>query len=370
MDFIELIIALKDFNLKEVWKDEWLRENVLLSIYKEHIHGDMRYHVSFSRAAIKRILKGFGKSTEQISNEIKEFCYYSYSESQIENANIQFYGYYADYDWVVFCWLFGRMIDLPTGFPMYCKDLKQILDEKVLSACDGNINETNRYLKNLKSQDDYPKQLNEHNALSDARWNKELYEFIHNLSDLDNIKIGIDKSIKNPEVGKWYEITDYLYINFKCYEGIKIVSSEYINKNISQNYFDGEQVWSGYTIKREADFESEIAPYLIKEVQTRYPKGSIVKSVCGPGYKFKVSDNIHCLDDQIISGIDYFSTLYYKGRWAKILSNKRESGYYKVIYKNKEEIAEYDSHNDCFYLIRSEHKFNEFDFSSIKERVG
>lgn len=41
----------------------------------------------------------------------------------------QFYGYYADYDWVVFCWLFGRMIDLPKHFPKYCRDIKQELDD-------------------------------------------------------------------------------------------------------------------------------------------------------------------------------------------------------------------------------------------------
>lgn len=151
----------KNFNLKEVWKDEWLRENVLLPIYKEHIHGDMRNHVSFSRAAIKGILKGFGKSIEQIANEIKEFCYYSYSEAQIENANIQFYGYYADYDWVIFCWIFGRMIDLPKGFPMYCKDLKQMMDEKGLDK------EWKR--KNCPDPD------GEHNALVDARWNLKLF---------------------------------------------------------------------------------------------------------------------------------------------------------------------------------------------------
>jgi len=42
-----------------------------------------------------------------------------------------FYAYYADYDWVVFAQLFGKMKDLPKGFPMYCKDLKQSLDEKM-----------------------------------------------------------------------------------------------------------------------------------------------------------------------------------------------------------------------------------------------
>lgn len=71
----------------------------------------------------------------------------------------EFWGYYADYDWVVFCQLFGAMIDLPKGWPMYCRDIKQL--------CDENGNPT------LPKQDDI-----EHNALSDARWNRKSYNFL------------------------------------------------------------------------------------------------------------------------------------------------------------------------------------------------
>ena len=42
----------------------------------------------------------------------------------------EFWGYYADYDWVAFCWLFGAMIDLPAGWPMFCRDLKQVAEER------------------------------------------------------------------------------------------------------------------------------------------------------------------------------------------------------------------------------------------------
>lgn len=71
----------------------------------------------------------------------------------------QFWGYYADYDWVVFCWLFGNMIDLPKGFPMYCRDLKQLCDSL------GNPQ--------------LPKQeAAEHNALNDAKHHKKCFEFL------------------------------------------------------------------------------------------------------------------------------------------------------------------------------------------------
>ena len=71
----------------------------------------------------------------------------------------EFWGYYADYDWVVFCQIFGAMMDLPKGFPMFCMDLKQ------WCVAMGNP--------------DLPKQgKGEHNALADARWNKIAYEFL------------------------------------------------------------------------------------------------------------------------------------------------------------------------------------------------
>lgn len=71
----------------------------------------------------------------------------------------QFWGYYADYDWVVFCQMFGTMMDLPKSFPMYCRDIKQLCDDK------GN--------PKLPEQG-----KGEHNALADARWNKLAWEFL------------------------------------------------------------------------------------------------------------------------------------------------------------------------------------------------
>lgn len=92
------------------------------------------------------------------------------SRAEIRNRVLQwvgfnppeFWGYYADYDWVVFCWLFGRMIDLPKGWPMYCRDIKQLCDS----------------LGNPK----LPNQTGEHHALEDAKWNKKAYEFLAELS--------------------------------------------------------------------------------------------------------------------------------------------------------------------------------------------
>lgn len=76
------------------------------------------------------------------------------------------------------------MIDLPDGFPMYCIDLKQELNRIVSNYYDrvGAIKKDfNSTLEDIKSFDSYPKQTNEHNALSDARWNKEFYNFLNTL---------------------------------------------------------------------------------------------------------------------------------------------------------------------------------------------
>jgi hypothetical protein len=71
----------------------------------------------------------------------------------------QVWGYYADYDWVVFCQLFGTMMDLPKYMPKYCMDLKQLAVER--------------------GDPRLPKQeKDEHHALMDARWNKRAHAFL------------------------------------------------------------------------------------------------------------------------------------------------------------------------------------------------
>lgn len=71
----------------------------------------------------------------------------------------EFWAYYADYDWVVLCQLFGTMMDLPKGWPMYCRDVKQLCDELGNPAL--------------------PKQTGqEHNALSDAVWTRQAWDFL------------------------------------------------------------------------------------------------------------------------------------------------------------------------------------------------
>lgn len=159
--------------------DDWVKQNVLFKIHSEYIPRDVR--VGLHTNSIVKWKVPNAKSNKQIAQEVFNFC--TNDTLTIEKAkqynvtydNIEFYGYYSDYDWVLFCSLFGRMIDLPKGFPMYCKDLKQMIDEENKYSMDV-------YNRSFKDYVGFPKQENEHNALDDAKWNKQLYDFIKKFS--------------------------------------------------------------------------------------------------------------------------------------------------------------------------------------------
>ena len=74
----------------------------------------------------------------------------------------EFWAYYADYDWVVLCQLYGTMMDLPDGWPMYCRDLKQLSDSMGIRELPAQTGP-------------------EHHALADAEWNKAAWDFVQQL---------------------------------------------------------------------------------------------------------------------------------------------------------------------------------------------
>ena len=240
----------KDFNLKEAWnrhdikkdfgkpqglgdkKVYWIRENVLKPIYNELIKLEIdnykgftdpyyELELDFTYKVFKRLIEKYGKTNKQIAKEIKDFClpsrgfirdWYENKNGKIDTTknfqylkdyeesfekeynnyqNPQFYGYYADYDWVVFCWLFGKMIDLPKGFPMYCNDLKQIFEDYINESFKNIVYGTGSLkglplsyeekISTVKNNPMYPKQTNEHNALADAIFCKDLYNFLNSI---------------------------------------------------------------------------------------------------------------------------------------------------------------------------------------------
>lgn len=91
-----------------------------------------------------------------IAEDLKLFC------DPTVHGQPEFWAYYGDYDWVALCQLFGTMMDLPQGWPKYCRDLKQWCDEL------GN--------PRLPTQGE-----GEHHALADARWNRQVWDFLNSL---------------------------------------------------------------------------------------------------------------------------------------------------------------------------------------------
>ncbi len=98
-------------------------------------------------------LTGETKPREQIADEVAAFV----------GEKPEFWAYYAGYDWVALCQLYGRMIDLPKGWPMYCRDVKQMADAAGVSKL--------------------PKQTTtEHHALADAADTKAKWDALDRLA--------------------------------------------------------------------------------------------------------------------------------------------------------------------------------------------
>lgn len=117
--------------------NDWVKENVLPKLPPNNASGY------------------FWKPRAQIAEDIKSLLFSS--------DKPEIWAYFADYDWVVFCQLYGRMIDLPKDFPMYCMDLKQEMHRLGIK------------------REDLPATLQnelEHDALSDAQWNRNLYHYL------------------------------------------------------------------------------------------------------------------------------------------------------------------------------------------------
>jgi len=90
------------------------------------------------------------KSRATIADEVKEFI--------TRHPNPKLWAWYGAYDHVVLCQLFGTMVGLhDTGIPMFTNDLRQAVDGFSFRL---------------------PKQVStEHNALDDAMWVKDSYEW-------------------------------------------------------------------------------------------------------------------------------------------------------------------------------------------------
>jgi hypothetical protein len=88
----------------------------------------------------------------------------------VGEGKLEFWAYFADYDWIVMCQMFGTMMDLPENFPKYCMDLQQWWVQQG---------------RPFKAKLFPPQPTNRHNALADAKWNVGVWKA---LNDYERLK--------------------------------------------------------------------------------------------------------------------------------------------------------------------------------------
>jgi len=145
---------------------KWVEENVLSHL--PAMGSRIRQKIGGDESRITRAWK----PREQIKQDILAF---------VGDAP-EFWAYFADYDWIILCQLFGTMMDLPEYFPKYCRDIKQLADDLSLYP--------------IPIPDATPL----HNALADARWAKNAWDF---LSLHGNCKARTFVKELRPEVGNF-----------------------------------------------------------------------------------------------------------------------------------------------------------------------
>lgn len=129
----ELYLQNSEFDWSIVPEDHWIQENVRPWLDDGEV---------------------FTHTREEIAEILREWVLPNDGKAYL-------WGYYADYDHVVISQLFGTMMNLPSHFPMYTRDLKQWADDQEFRP------------------EEYPAQDGvEHHALADAQWNQKLWKVL------------------------------------------------------------------------------------------------------------------------------------------------------------------------------------------------
>ncbi|NUS89445.1 MAG: hypothetical protein HOY75_43775 [Streptomyces sp.] len=139
----------RDLPLRRIRRHKWLMDNVVPHLPKGR--GDRRNHVpkswlfDYADPAVKH--------QTLIAREVAAFIQ--------TTDNVELWANYGAYDHVRLCWLWGLMVDLPPGVPMYTNDIQQEARRLGIAS------------------DALPKQESgEHNALADARHNQTVRRWL------------------------------------------------------------------------------------------------------------------------------------------------------------------------------------------------
>lgn len=150
-DGAEYYAVVLDANWDGVREHEWLMANVVPSLPGEWLGG--QWYLDQSHPSVKY--------RDTIAKELETFL--------LEKGKPELWAWYGSYDHVALAQLWGRMINLPKGVPMWTNDLRQ---------------EAHR-LGNPR----LPEQpAGEHNALMDARHNKVRHACLADIDRRDRIR--------------------------------------------------------------------------------------------------------------------------------------------------------------------------------------
>ena len=139
----------RDAPWKRIKKHEWLCANVLPSL--PTLHGDARLHAGRGPLGLLDWQHPAFKRPASIASQVMDFLL----ADDDSNHDRELWAYYSAYDHVALCQLWGPMIGLPDGVPMWTHDLMQLWENA--------------------GRPEKPEQVGEHNALEDARWNLALF---------------------------------------------------------------------------------------------------------------------------------------------------------------------------------------------------
>jgi hypothetical protein len=119
--------------------------------YAENRDVDWSRANTWTLETVRPQLEGRGEDTENIGYGVRRFVG--------EDASPVFWGYFAAFDWVLFCGLFGSLSELPFDFPQVCLDVRQW----AIALGDPQL----------------PTQVGpKHHALADARWTRDAWTFL------------------------------------------------------------------------------------------------------------------------------------------------------------------------------------------------
>lgn len=123
------------------------------TFYAEPAECDLSRAGEWVKANVIPHLSGNKTPRAQIAREIVEFA----------GSRPEFWAYYGSYDWVALCQLYGTMMDIPKGWPMFVMDVKH----ECMVAGNPRLP---------------PSAGKAHNALDDALWTQDMWFFLRDNS--------------------------------------------------------------------------------------------------------------------------------------------------------------------------------------------